>query len=379
MLTTTKNDTGLETEGCRCSPFQDLHEEGCHRWGCCGRLSDRHDHQPTCALYVEPLPDWDDTDMPSLAAHTVDLRQREALGGLASLWERSDGEPLLYAGKLSSIYGVPNSGKTWVALMIAKEATAQGVNVLWLDFEDKPETVIRRAEVLGYRDVLGPCFKYGLPSLMTDPIAVNEARSWLRSGKLGGLVIIDAAESAGCPSDGADVGPWFKSAVTPFRDNGAGVLVLDHIPKRREDRADGAIGSQHKLAKVDGVALLIAGKPWTARDGGKVTLTVQKDRHGQLPAPSGKKVAVIAGAWQDGAFAYSVDPPTSADMGIDIPTRIFEVLDGAPDGITGQRQLREMVKCGPNAITEPLREMVDTGDVVVDRVGKANRYRIART
>ena len=40
------------------------------------------------------------------------------------------------------------------------------------------------------------------------------------------LLVIDAAESAGCPADGASVMPWFEENVIPWYRQGIGVLIV---------------------------------------------------------------------------------------------------------------------------------------------------------
>ena len=145
------------------------------------------------------------------------------------------------------------------------------------------------------------------------PTAVAEAQQWLADAPSPefSLMVIDAAESSGCASDGSDVNPWIRKMVESWRSTGAGVLCVDHQPKRSEGRPDGPIGSQRKLAAVDGAALAISGMPWTKRKGGKIILTNHKDRDGDLTAPNHQAVAVIVGIWSgEGdarAFGYSIE------------------------------------------------------------------------
>ena len=69
------------------------------------------------------------------------------------------------------------------------------------------------------------------------------------------MIVVDSAESWGCATDGADVRPWMVEFVEPWRKADVAVLVLDHVPKWPNDRPPRAIGSQHKRAAIDGVAL----------------------------------------------------------------------------------------------------------------------------
>ena len=110
---------------------------------------------------------------------------------------------------------------------------------MWWDFEDTPETLRGRCDDVGFDadDGLGNVY-FALASLADDEAALKQAALFVRQGEVTGLVIIDAVNSAGCPSDGADVAPWFKSHVEPFGKD-VTVLMLDHIPKRSDDRAPG--------------------------------------------------------------------------------------------------------------------------------------------
>ena len=183
-----------------------------------------------------------------------------------AMLQRKDGSTLFYDGKLNFLFGTPGSGKSWVALYAIQEALLRGKRAIYWDHEDTPSTLKRRSLLIGLdlADFWGEGqFKYLRPGLDGSTLAMAEAMTWIAGGDGPTLVVIDSAESAGCPSDGADVAPWLAKTVLPFRDAGASVLVLDHVPKRKEGRPLGPIGSQHKLARVDGAALYVSGVPWT--------------------------------------------------------------------------------------------------------------------
>ena len=213
-----------------------------------------------------------------------------------------------------------------------------------------------------------------------DPGALKQAALWVKGGDVPGLLIIDACESAGCPSDGSDVVPWYQGHVDPFRVDGISALLLDHIPKRAEDRPAGAIGSQHKLARLDGVALLVSGKPWTPRQSGNIALTVQKDRHGVLPVGIGKKAAAISGAFTDGVLRFSIDPPVAIEtVKADVITqRILDVLDANPDGVQGFKALRGLVQCKQSALDESLRQLELDGLIERHKIGQSYRIQKVR-
>ncbi len=157
-------------------------------------------------------------------------------GRQPAVLERDDGQTVLYSGRLNSIFGLPASGKSWVAIMAAKYAVMRGGNVMVLDFEDTAATYKARALILGFDPSnYWDSFRYPNTSMMASKSAVAEAQEWLRGASEPGqsLVVIDAAETAGCPSDGRDVTPWYKSHVDPWREVGAGTLFSTTSPRGR--------------------------------------------------------------------------------------------------------------------------------------------------
>ena len=237
---------------------------------------------------------------------------------------------------------MPSGGKSFIALDIARAVARRGGRVLWWDFEDTKETLLTRANAIGFGiddglDNVG----YVPAALADDANALALATHWVKQGDVAGLVVIDACNSAGCPSDGADVSPWFESHVDPFGKD-VTMLLLDHIPKRTDDRAPGAIGSTHKRSRLTGVSLLIEGKAWTPKHNGRVTLRNEKDRHGVLPGGMGKVVGVISGIHVDGLLDLRAEPPTGDDSGTSVRDRIVNALTVAePEGIRTVKAMRK--------------------------------------
>ena len=125
-----------------------------------------------------------------------------------------------------------------------------------------------------------------------------------------------------------------------------GVLVLDHVPKRRQDCPRGAIGSQYKLARVDGAAFGLSGRPWTKTEDGAMSLRLEKDRPGDVPGRPGSRVATITGRTVNGKLIITIDPPNNNDDdGLDIPMLLLEVLgEAGAEGVRGQNVLMGKVK-----------------------------------
>ena len=114
---------------------------------------------------VETPPDVDGDETFESLTPQVELTETEKL---PALWKRDDGETLLYAGRVNALYGLPSVGKSWLALMVAISAIRKGGNVLWLDFEDKPDTLARRAALLGgLQHVIDRSkFRFGIPGVV---------------------------------------------------------------------------------------------------------------------------------------------------------------------------------------------------------------------
>ena len=296
-----------------------------------------------------------------------------------ALLQRKDGATLLYKGKLNYLFGEPGGGKSWIALHAIHESLLQGHRAIYWDHEDVAGTLNRRSKLLGldladfWKDGQ---FKYLRHGMDGSSLAMAEALEWARGGEGPTLVVIDSAESADCPSDGSDVAPWLAKLVLPFLDAGCGILVLDHIPKRKEGRPMGPIGSQHKRARLDGAGLLVTGVPWTQKTDGHLVLTNHKDRHGFLPAPNNKAVARVIGTHEHGTLYLSIVSPETEDNLEEsyIPT-LRALADAGPDGAQGQQAMRDLVVGRGSQRDKAIGDLVAEGFILKTR-GKRVHYAI---
>ena len=314
-----------------------------------------------------------------LAAFEMPMDGSELDLAPTAMLRRKDGSPLLYKGKLNFIFGTPGGGKSWVGLYCVEEMLLQDHRVGYWDFEDTPSTLKRRASLIGL-DLphfwADGQFKYLRPGLNGSTLAMSEAMEWVAGGDGPTLIVIDSAESAGCPADGSDVAPWLKKTVRPFLEAGCTVLVIDHIPKRKESRPMGPIGSQHKLARIDGAALLVTGIPWTQKTDGHLVLTNHKDRHGMLPSPIGKAVARMIGTHENGTLNLSIVSPENQDNLEEayIPT-LRALASAGPDGVHGQKAMRDLVVGRNNQKDKAIGDLVGLG-FILKTPGKPVHYSI---
>ena len=301
---------------------------------------------------------------------------------LPSLMVRDDGRTILYESKLNSVFGEPGVGKTWVAIMAAISAVRNGSNVLWWDFEDRQATLATRLAALGADDLIeNPALRFVNDSFLEDETEEESsilpyAQAWLMQGQRPGLVVIDSCESAGCPSDGGAVKPWFDKFCKPWESIGATLLLLDHVPKRKEERPLGAIGSTHKRSKMTGAAIFVTGTPWNQLEGGKLLLVNHKDRAGQLMVSPNKPICNIIATYVEGVLAYTITPPEREDIDAAqvADSLLFEIAKMGSEGVTGSRSVRALVKHKGKTADIALEDLQKAGLVDRYKVGQAWLY-----
>ena len=219
--------------------------------------------------------------------------------------------------------------------------------------------------------------------MLTFPVAFAQVVDFLAEAPDATMnqVIIDAAESSGCPSDGSEVNGWLEKVVLPWRNAtvDTGVLVADHIPKTKDNRPDGPIGSQRKMAAVDGVSMLVSGYCWTKTKNGKIILTNDKDRTGSYGCK--EPVATIVGEWEgDGdarTFRHRITTPTKDDSGAHVGGHIINVINEAgEDGFAGKSNLFRAVGGNRNAVFRVIESLVDGGLVTMSKDKGTDVYRL---
>ncbi len=206
-----------------------------------------------------------------------------------TLLPRTDGVCLLYAGRVHSLTGEPGGGKTWIALHLIADTLTAGGTAMLIDYEDTPASAVSRLRTLGVDDqAMRDRFAYVRPD---GPLIDRQGRvaghTMARLEALAAdVVVIDSiGESLAAegfkPNDDDQVTRWFRLLPRRLARNGSAVLGLDHRAKNKDDRGLWAIGSQRKLAAIDGAAYVADVKvaPTKTADG-HVRLICAKDRHG---------------------------------------------------------------------------------------------------
>jgi len=203
---------------------------------------------------------------------------------------REDGQRLLYRSALNEIHSEPGGGKTWVALSVVKALLDVADPVLYLDFESTARAMAVRLAALGVTAELVRPLAYIPAAGAFQDADVAWLMECITSCGVQ-LVVVDslgeALAFAGDGNDDATVARWLATVVRPLARAGAAVLLLDHVTKAAEGRGRFPIGSQRKLAAVDGVAYsLEVVQPWARDRSGLASLVVAKDRPGWIGPPT---------------------------------------------------------------------------------------------
>ena len=199
---------------------------------------------------------------------------------------RTDGTFLLYDGAVHTIAGESESGKTWLTLIAAIQLIAEGDRVVFIDFEDRADRVIGRLLALGATPTqIRDHFAYIRPDRPLD----NDGRAQLEPHLTGArLAIVDGVTEA-MTTHGFDLNSNADSALFQaliprwIADHGPAVVLIDHVVKDKEKQDRFALGAQHKLAGIDGVAYLVKMlQPFARGKRGLARVEIAKDRPGHV-------------------------------------------------------------------------------------------------
>jgi len=298
----------------------------------------------------------------------------------ANILTRTDGKSLIYAGKVHSIYGESESGKSWVAQIATAEMLRADKKVIYIDFESDPQDIVKRLKSLGVsRANLLQYFTYIRPESARSPSdpyweAILEPES-------AHLVIIDGVTESltmwgGETVDNDSITKWMRQFPrTVANRSGAAVVLIDHITKNSETRGRFAIGGQAKLATIDGAAYIV--EPIEVLSPGRVgslTIRVTKDRIGDVRASAGmwrksdrtQEAAVLTIDSTQPQMQYVIGAPTSED---ELNERTeFKKLSEMAEFIhtnagCSRRELNEGVRGDKGLIGERLETLIARGFV----------------
>ena len=246
---------------------------------------------------------------------------------VATILKRSDGAGLIYQGRVHSIYGESESGKSWIAQIATAELLKSDKKVIYIDFESDALDIVNRIKNLGVsRANLLQYFTYIRPD---GPRDVDDPY-WqeILEPDSATLVVIDGVTESltmwgGETKDNDAITRWMRIFPrTVATASGAAVVLIDHITKNAETRGRFAIGGQAKLATIDGAAYLV--EPIEVLAPGKIgslTMRVTKDRPGFIRKSAGmyrksdrtQEAAVFTIDSTRAAMQYVIGTPVAED------------------------------------------------------------------
>lgn len=208
---------------------------------------------------------------------------------------RSDNKPMLYRGRVNAFVGPPESAKSWMALVACVQAMAAAENVLYLDFEDTPSSIVMRFLALGVSPaVLRRHLSYAAPETPLDFDAQEDIARVLDT--LSPTVIVADGVNAAMSLMGLDIHSnndatkFHQLVLKPLTRIDSCVITVDHVTKASEGRGSYAIGAQAKKAMTDGAMIGVRAVDQFGRGRlGKIELSVLKDKPGGVRALAEKR------------------------------------------------------------------------------------------
>ncbi|MFI2666682.1 AAA family ATPase [Micromonospora carbonacea] len=261
---------------------------------------------------------WQPVDIAGLLAAGLEDLETTVLA-------RTDGFKLFYPGKVHSVFGESGSMKTWMALLAAVQEIQADHRVMYIDYEDSPNAVLRRLKLFGLTDeqLIG-YFEYRHPNARIDDDVRASLKKTIEDSTEHPftLVIIDAvteimAAHGWKTNHSEDVATFYADIGKWFADLGPAVVTIDHVSKAKEEGGNSQTGSQHKKAGIDGASYRIEPKEWGGKGRhGKSHIVNCKDRNGAVDAdtPRNKVVGILNVKSNPITFAVEawIDKPDAA-------------------------------------------------------------------
>jgi hypothetical protein len=244
---------------------------------------------------------------------------------------RTDGNGLLYSGRVNGVHAPSGEGKSWVAAAAMVQEMAEGRSVLLIDFEDHPGPWVTRLLQIRIRNdrneiaidasTIANKFTYIHPRDPSDEIVIADLRSIIDMLGVSLVVIDSVGESMGLDGTNQnsddEVVRWTNRISRPLADTGATVLLIDHVTKDTTSaKKSYAIGSGRKRAGIDGATFSAEQTQRFSRKlTGTIKLTCEKDRHGHYAT---KEVAALIEMEPDGdTLLITIRPPEMPELAAD--------------------------------------------------------------
>jgi hypothetical protein len=212
-----------------------------------------------------------------------------------TLLPRADGQCLLYPGKVHSVHGESESGKSLLMHAETARLLRDGHPVVIVDWESNAQTVVGRLLLMGApREAIREHLDYIRPEAAPTALAERDAWEALLATQAA-LVVLDGVTEALSSSghstlDNDEVTSWMREVPRRIAQRtGAAVVLVDHVTKSTEGRGRFAIGAQAKMSALDGASYSVeVVQPLGRGLRGSLRLWVGKDREGSVRPHCGR-------------------------------------------------------------------------------------------
>ncbi len=297
---------------------------------------------------------------------------------IPDLLPRTDKTCLLYAGRVHSLHGESESGKSLVAQAETARLIADASDVLYIDFEsDAPAVVGRLLELGAPPGLVQSHLTYLRPD--NDPRKFaheREAFSELLSRPYV-LAVVDGVTDAlgvfGASSkDNDDIAAFMRSVPRLIANRtGAAVVLVDHVTKDADSRGRFAVGGQAKMNALDGSAFMVEVVESLGRGlRGVITLRIAKDRPGGVRPHCGAFRKTDRSQEAARIIVDSTEAPGERiDVSVEAPFRTVENDSGTAHTFRPTYYMERVSEFLGNAV-EP-----QTDKAIEDAVGGNNKAR----
>lgn len=297
----------------------------------------------------------------------------------ATILHRSDGIGLFYPGRVNSLVGEPESGKSWLALLACVEVMGDGEHVVYIDVEDTSDRLVQRLRLFGVPDdVMRNQLHYFRPSesFMSDGATILKTLIAVDNPV---LVVIDAVSEA-MALEGLDLSSnkettqWLNMVPKLLANLGPSVVLIDHVVKSKDDRGRWAIGAQAKLAHIDASYLIDVVKQFAPGQPGELKMKIGKDRGGYVSQYQIGRSRLISRVLieddEDGDLQVRILPPSESSKfePTVLMERVSRLLAMHPDGLP-KRAIRDSVDGKNEYIDLAIKKLHAGGWIEIDKQG----------
>lgn len=214
-------------------------------------------------------------------------------------------------------------------------------------------------------------FRYVEPEEYADlRTVITDAQEWKPEGvivdSIGELLPLCGANSNN-PDDFTAVD---AKVLKPLAKVGSCVIIIDHLAKNPDSRAQGATGTAAKRRAIGGVSYRVKAIEAFAPDqGGRALLLINKDRHGGVRAtsPRASKGETVAGTFKlsapgdylnDGELSWYIAAPRAGETDPDetAEPELVEALERVDPPPTSRDDARNRLKVSLDRATKAYRE-----------------------